>query len=724
MVMTEFEGVCDCVVFGPGIQGYDNTASTYTSSSVVGGEGYSFKARFLHNGNVISESQLYKYHAKKFSPTNVQISKLQSASNTVNVTWDAPGFLDGTLNGYRVCYCAASTVSNPDECTCPFENSTVVPYSGVTRQTWAQVPEIGTSNTLENEEVYYFVVEVEYFNSALNAIEKDGSLVATMSIPFFAPKTSSSAAANSTVAGILTPLLLVLFILVGFIIFMYRRNRRRLNEVRAESLTEKSQLTREFTTKIHRLEARPPPVLPTVTLQMISDKVFSGEPSAARNPYEVGFWDYHAQERAEQFLTVKRLETARGEPTIDSSTVDAHEHHDEPTVMEGRRLSQNISRLSDSALVKNVDRVSLLRRRNQISKAFIGEAQSDGALPAEGLKTKVMTLLRSGALSKEFDRFQDDAVLPDSAFQDGNESYNYRKNRFGNVLPLDATRVRLAPSGQLGSDYINANYVDGWKLPHAYIATQAPIPSTVGDFWRMVWESDSGIIIKATKEMEQGKTRCHRYWPENNTTIQSGLFEIAWISHDEPSVHYSVRKMVLTHTKLTQSRDITQINLNWPDQGIPESAAGLLQVVKAAGELFHDGLRQNRGVGPVIVHDSAGVGRTGVIVATDISLRRLAEIGNVDVPATVSHMRLQRAGAVQNVEQYQFIYEAIALAQGKSESKSGAATSEREPLRQDKFAASGVSQTDYRMIQQLAGDEQYEDGENLDNDLIAALNRM
>ena len=188
-----------------------------------------------------------------------------------------------------------------------------------------------------------------------------------------------------------------------------------------------------------------------------------------------------------------------------------------------------------------------------------------------------------------------------------------------------------------------------------------------------------------------------------------------------------MRKMILTHTKLGQSRDITQINLNWPDQGIPESATGLLQVLKAAGELFQEALRQNRGVGPVIVHDSAGVGRTGVIIATDISLRRLAEIGNVDVPATVSHIRLQRAGAVQNTEQYQFIYEAIALSQGKSggksDSKSDSAATVRELSRQGKFAASGVSQTDYRMIQQLAGDDQYDEA-NQDLDLIAALNSI
>merc|ERR1712178_269283 len=132
---------------------------------------------------------------------------------------------------------------------------------------------------------------------------------------------------------------------------------------------------------------------------------------------------------------------------------------------------------------------------------------------AVGLSDKIIDLLNSSALDSQFALIKEEAKKSTATFDAANAPVNVRKNRYSNVKPIDATRVKLASRGEPGGDYINANYVDGWRRPRAFIATQGPVPQTIPDFWRMVWEEKSGVIVMVTREMEGGRLKCHQYWP-------------------------------------------------------------------------------------------------------------------------------------------------------------------------------------------------------------------
>lgn len=230
-----------------------------------------------------------------------------------------------------------------------------------------------------------------------------------------------------------------------------------------------------------------------------------------------------------------------------------------------------------------------------------------------------------------------------------------------NVLPPESARVRLSHSGVLGSDYVNANYVDGFRERKRYIATQGPLPATVQDFWRMVWEENCGVVVNTTALEEGGKVKCHKYWPEVDATIQCGTLEVV-CEDTKPlgsdSVH---RTLSLRNSKTNQRRTVAHLSFEaWPDHGVPTSPAGILLVLKTLATQRE--LSQKEGVtGPIVVHCSAGIGRTGVLCVLDMCLQRLRELGSLDVQAAALHMRRQRPGAVQTLLQYLFIYDALAL---------------------------------------------------------------
>lgn len=123
----------------------------------------------------------------------------------------------------------------------------------------------------------------------------------------------------------------------------------------------------------------------------------------------------------------------------------------------------------------------------------------------------------TGVIDAEFAQIKQHAAAFDATFTAAGEDYNKRKNRYLNVRPIDATRVKLSHSGQLGGDYINANYVSGWQRQGRYIATQGPIQGTIHDFWRMVWEEKTGVIVMVTKLLEGQKLKCHQYGPNSST---------------------------------------------------------------------------------------------------------------------------------------------------------------------------------------------------------------
>ncbi|GIX90947.1 tyrosine-protein phosphatase Lar [Caerostris darwini] len=239
-------------------------------------------------------------------------------------------------------------------------------------------------------------------------------------------------------------------------------------------------------------------------------------------------------------------------------------------------------------------------------------------------------------------------------FVSANLPVNKFKNRLMNILPYESTRVCLQPiRGVDGSDYINANYIDGYRYKNAYIATQGPLAETTEDFWRMLWEHNCNIVVMLTKLKELGREKCHQYWP--NERSQRYLYYVV-----DPITEYNMSQYILREFKVTdardgQSRTIRQFHFTeWPEQGVPKSGEGFIEFI---GQV-HKTKEQFGQEGPITVHCSAGVGRTGVFITLSVVLERMQYEGVVDIFQSIRILRTQRPGMVQTEDQYQFCYRA------------------------------------------------------------------
>nr|AAB91460.1 receptor tyrosine phosphatase [Hirudo medicinalis] len=241
-----------------------------------------------------------------------------------------------------------------------------------------------------------------------------------------------------------------------------------------------------------------------------------------------------------------------------------------------------------------------------------------------------------------------------SSFASANLSCNKQKNRLVNVLPYETTRVCLQPiRGVDGSDYINASFIDGYRYRRAYIATQGPLPDTVEDFWRALWESNCNIIVMLTKLREMGREMCHQYWPSERSARYQYFVVDPLAEYNMPQ--YILREFKVTDARDGQSRTMRQFQLtDWPEQGVPSTGDGFIDFIGQT----HKTKEQFGQEGPIAVHCSAGVGRTGVFITLSIVLERMRFEGAVDVFQTVNVLRTQRPGMVQTEEQYAFCYRA------------------------------------------------------------------
>ncbi|XP_013388176.1 tyrosine-protein phosphatase Lar isoform X2 [Lingula anatina] len=253
----------------------------------------------------------------------------------------------------------------------------------------------------------------------------------------------------------------------------------------------------------------------------------------------------------------------------------------------------------------------------------------------------------------EFKRLAHTKANP-SRFVSANLPVNKFKNRLVNILPYENTRVCLQPiRGVDGSDYINASYIDGYRYRGAYIATQGPLGETTEDFWRMLWEHNSTIIVMLTKLREMGREKCHQYWPSERSARYQYFVVDPMAEYNMPQ--YILREFKVTDARDGQSRTIRQFQFtDWPEQGVPKSGEGFIDFI---GQV-HKTKEQFGQDGPISVHCSAGVGRTGVFIALSIVLERMRYEGVVDLFQTVRMLRTQRPAMVQTEDQYQFCYRA------------------------------------------------------------------
>ncbi|XP_064386119.1 sushi, von Willebrand factor type A, EGF and pentraxin domain-containing protein 1-like isoform X4 [Halichondria panicea] len=230
------------------------------------------------------------------------------------------------------------------------------------------------------------------------------------------------------------------------------------------------------------------------------------------------------------------------------------------------------------------------------------------------------------------------------------------ENRFGNILVYDDNLIILDPiPGQedCQSDYINACYVDGFVKRNKFIASQGPLPNTLVDFWRMMWQERPPIIVMLTNVMENNKIKCQQYWPDSGS-VSYGPFTVT-ITDQQVLADYTVRNLLLAMKgesgkpfKTTQFHFTT-----WPDHGVPDYATPILG--------FHRRVKSQHkpSRGPLLVHCSAGVGRTGTYIALDNVLDQIAAEDIIDISGTIVRARNQRMKMVQTQDQYVFIHDAI-----------------------------------------------------------------
>uniref|UniRef100_A0A8C7EFK9 protein-tyrosine-phosphatase n=1 Tax=Nothoprocta perdicaria TaxID=30464 RepID=A0A8C7EFK9_NOTPE len=250
---------------------------------------------------------------------------------------------------------------------------------------------------------------------------------------------------------------------------------------------------------------------------------------------------------------------------------------------------------------------------------------------------------------EEYESFFEGQSAPwDSAKKDENRM----KNRYGNIIAYDHSRVRLQPiEGETNSDYINGNYIDGYHRPNHYIATQGPMQETIYDFWRMVWHENTASIIMVTNLVEVGRVKCCKYWPDD-TEIYKDI-KVTLIE-TELLAEYVIRTFAVEKRGAHEIREIRQFHFTgWPDHGVPYHATGLLGFVRQVKS------KSPPNAGPLVVHCSAGAGRTGCFIVIDIMLDMAEREGVVDIYNCVRELRSRRVNMVQTEEQYVFIHDAI-----------------------------------------------------------------
>uniref|UniRef100_A0A673M9K9 protein-tyrosine-phosphatase n=1 Tax=Sinocyclocheilus rhinocerous TaxID=307959 RepID=A0A673M9K9_9TELE len=252
--------------------------------------------------------------------------------------------------------------------------------------------------------------------------------------------------------------------------------------------------------------------------------------------------------------------------------------------------------------------------------------------------------------------------------KEGQKPENKNKNRYKNILPFDTTRVQIeeADPDVPGSDYINANYIgsmneEGRHMGEGkvFIATQGCLQNTVVDFWKMVYQENTHVIVMTTKEMERGRNKCVRYWPDLNSTKEFGKVCVKNIE-EHTAQDYIRRELEVTRLDRREPpRCIWHYQyLSWPDHGVPNEPGGVLSFLEQVNRT-QSAIPES---GPIVVHCSAGIGRTGTIIVIDILIDIINRQGldcDIDIPKTIQRVRQQRSGMVQTEAQYKFIYMAV-----------------------------------------------------------------
>ncbi|KAG7279229.1 hypothetical protein CRUP_013621 [Coryphaenoides rupestris] len=222
---------------------------------------------------------------------------------------------------------------------------------------------------------------------------------------------------------------------------------------------------------------------------------------------------------------------------------------------------------------------------------------------------------------------------------------NKPKNRYNNVLPYDTSRVKLSIHGSPFDDYINANYIPGFNSKKEFIAAQGPLPATVNEFWRMVWEKNVQTMVMLTRCNEQGRVKCEKYWPEDSKHF--GNITVTMTS-EIVLEDWTLRDFYIKNVKTAETRSMRHFHFTaWPDHGVPESTELLINF----RHLVREHMDQYSAHSPTVVHCSAGVGRTGTLIAIDRLIFQIERESVVDVYGIIHDLRMHRT----LMDQYVFL---------------------------------------------------------------------
>ncbi|XP_052775132.1 uncharacterized protein LOC128213461 isoform X2 [Mya arenaria] len=246
--------------------------------------------------------------------------------------------------------------------------------------------------------------------------------------------------------------------------------------------------------------------------------------------------------------------------------------------------------------------------------------------------------------------------LPSGLLKEAKDSglpANRGKCRYKMLYPYDDTRVRLESDGDQRGDFINASYMNGYKKPQAFIAAQGPTDTTLADFWRMIWQQGCDKIVMLTNLFEECKMKCVKYWPDTDKPEVYGNYEVTMVT-ETCLPNYTIRNLEATLMSTKEVKDFTMYHYtSWPDRNVPDNPGVILT--------FKDKVMEGKVIhgGPILVHCSAGIGRTGTFIALDFLIQQAKEEPDIDVFRTVTDMRYQRANFVQTDIQYEFLHNAI-----------------------------------------------------------------
>ncbi|XP_046559061.1 receptor-type tyrosine-protein phosphatase T-like [Haliotis rubra] len=231
---------------------------------------------------------------------------------------------------------------------------------------------------------------------------------------------------------------------------------------------------------------------------------------------------------------------------------------------------------------------------------------------------------------------------------------NVSKNRYRNILPYDHSRVKLSCAPTVpGSDFINANFINGYGEPKAFVATQGPYAAVMGDFWRMIWETDASKVIMLTNLVENRKAKCEKYWPDYGQPGTSYDDVHVQCVAQEDLMDYTVRTFNL-HREGQPPRTLQHYHFTaWPDKGVPLEVRSLVEFYRLVSN------SPSTSHGPKVVHCSAGIGRTGTFIALDYLVAQAKEKGVVDAYECIVKLRHQRMDLIQTKDQYIFLHDAL-----------------------------------------------------------------